>query len=85
MQRHGVTVSVHCLANYVVGPQGLGQEKIAGPAKNLHSLAYTHLQISTFYKTCYVSESTLIPMLNKLHIHTVTHINIVINLLTRGL
>ena len=67
-----------------MGLQGLGQEKVAGPAKNSK-----HMQIAN---VIYIFQDTkfskLIPMLNKRHIHTAAHvykINIVINLLTRGL
>ena len=33
-----MTVSVHPLAKFVAGPQGLGQEKVAGPAKRLQKI-----------------------------------------------
>ena len=35
------TSSVHRLAKYVVGPQGLGQEKLAGLAKNAKDMQIT--------------------------------------------
>ena len=63
-------ISVHRLAKYVVGPQGLGQEKVAGPAKNSKGMLIADV-IYIFQATKF---SKLIPTLNKLHIHTATHV-----------
>ena len=65
-----IVFSVHCLAKYVVGPQGLGQEKVAGPAKNSNDMLIADV-IYIFQPTKF---SKLIPTPNKLHIHTATYL-----------
>ena len=81
--------SVHHLAKYVVGPQGLGQDKVSDQAKKLQAGPKTpkDMQIAdVIYIFQPTKFSNLIHTLNKL-IFTLQHMftNIVINLLTRGL
>ena len=73
---------VHRLAKYVVGPQGFGQEKVAGPAKNSKDMSIADV-IYIFQPTKF---SKLIPTLNKLHIYTATCVyKYSLNLLTCAL
>ena len=58
------------LAKYVVGQQGRGQEKVAGPAKRSEDMPIADV-IYIFQPTKF---SKLISMLNKLHIDTATHV-----------
>ena len=71
MFEKNVLLSVHRLAKYVVGPQGLGQEKVAGPAKKLQTRPKTPDIIYIFQPTKF---SKLLSTLNKLHIHTATYV-----------
>ena len=42
-----VFYNVHRLAKYVVGPQGLGQEKIAGLAKNSKDMPIADVPVAS--------------------------------------